>query len=388
MVTVTKRQFWLDKISRTWEKTNLIWLYGVRRTGKTFLCRSIANAEYFDCELPRTRRLFDDPEEFYNRLKSKKIIIDEIHRLNNPSELLKIGTDYYPNIKIIATGSSTLGSSKKFKDTLTGRKKDLWLLPMTLDDLADFKNTDLPYRLHRGGLPPFFLSKTYPQVEFQEWMDDYWDKDIVELFRLERRYSFQKFIELIFMQSGGIFEANSFARPCEVSRTTIANYLKVLEATAVALVIRPYSRYKSNEIISAPKVYGFDTGFVSYFKGWESLRTEDMGVLWEHFVLNEICANLQTKKINYWRDKRGHEIDFIIVQSESNPSAIEIKWKVADFNPRNLFAFRRRYPKGKNYIISSDVDRVFSRKYNGLKVIFCNIREFLKEYKYFKFTSQ
>jgi predicted AAA+ superfamily ATPase len=378
MVRIIKRRFWLNQINRAWKKTNLIWLHGVRRTGKTFLCRSIADAEYFDCELPRTRRLFDDPEEFFSNLKSKKVIIDEIHRLNNPSELLKIGADYYRHIKIIATGSSTLGSSKKFKDTLTGRKKDIWLLPMTLDDMIDFKKTDMLHRLYRGGLPPFFLSKTYPQAEFQEWMDDYWDKDIVELFRLERRYSFQKFIELVFMQSGGIFEANSFARPCEVSRTTIANYLKVLEATGVALVIRPYSQYKPSEIVSAPKVYGFDTGFVSYFKGWESLRREDIGLLWEHFVLNEILAHSQSKKINYWRDKRGHEIDFVITPPNSDPIVIETKWKAADFDPRNLLAFRRRYPQGKNYVICSDADQVFFRKYYGLKVIFCHLREFVK----------
>ncbi len=378
MVEVVKRTFWLKKINEAWKTTSLIWLYGVRRVGKTFLCRSIGDSEYFDCELPRTRRLFDDPEEFYNGLKSRKIIIDEIHRLSNPSELLKIGTDYYPQIKIIATGSSTLGSSKKFKDTLTGRKKDIWLLPMTLDDLADFKNINLAYRLHRGGLPPFFLAKKYPQYEFQEWMDDFWAKDILELFRLERRYSFQKFIELIFVQSGGIFEANAFSRPCEVSRSTIANYLKVLEATSAALVVRPFSQHKGSEIVSAPKVYGFDTGFVSYFKGWDSERREDMGILWEHFVLNEMYANFQTKKINYWRDKRGHEIDFIIAHREKAPTAIEVKWKVEDFDPKNLFAFRRRYHHGNNFVVSSDVDRVFARKYNGIKVTFSGLKELVE----------
>lgn len=378
MVETVKRTFWLHKINEAWEKTSLIWLYGVRRIGKTFLCRSIGDTEYFDCELPRTRRLFDDSEEFYKSLTAKKIIIDEIHRLNNPSELLKIGADYYPQIKIIATGSSTLGSSKKFKDTLTGRKKDLWLLPMTLSDLADFGVIDIKHRLYRGGLPPFFLAKNYPQYEFQDWMDDFWAKDIVELFRLERRYSFQKCIELIFMQSGGIFEANAFSGSCEVSRTTIANYLKVLEATSVVFIIRPYAHQKSGEIVSAPKVYGFDTGFVAYFKGWERLRTDDMGLLWEHFVLNELYANLQTKKINYWRDKRGHEIDFVIIHREHEPTAIEAKWKAGDFDPKNLYAFRRRYPQGTNYVVSSDVERIFSRKYNGIKVIFTGLKRLVE----------
>ena len=60
-------------------------------------------------------------------------------------------------------------------------------------------------------------------------MDAYWAKDIQELFRLERRASFQRFVELLMAQSCGIFEATRFAAPCEVSRTTITNYLAVLE---------------------------------------------------------------------------------------------------------------------------------------------------------------
>jgi hypothetical protein len=62
-------------------------------------------------------------------------------------------------------------------------------------------------------------------------MDSYWAKDIQELFRVERRASFLKFAELLLLQSGGMFEATSFAKPCEVSRTTISNYLAVLEST-------------------------------------------------------------------------------------------------------------------------------------------------------------
>lgn len=61
------------------------------------------------------------------------------------------------------------------------------------------------------------------------------------LFRLERRQSFQRFAELLFVQGGGMFEATRFARDCEVSRTTISNYLAVLEATFVAHVLRPFS---------------------------------------------------------------------------------------------------------------------------------------------------
>ena len=167
-------------------------------------------------------------------------------------------TDYYFGRRIIATGSSTLSASSKFRDTLAGRKQDIWLTPMCLPDLADAKQPNFKHRFLRGGLPPFFLVEEVEERDFQEWIDAYWAKDIQELFRLERRDSFQKFSELVLAQSGGIFEATRLAGPCEVSRPTITNYLRVLEATFVAHIVRPFSTRKPTEIVSAPKVYGFD----------------------------------------------------------------------------------------------------------------------------------
>ena len=202
MVKIIKRNFWLKKIKEAWKRKSVIWMSGVRRVGKTFLCKSIENVEYFDCESPRTRIEMEDPEGFLEKHKRKTIILDEIHKLGNPSELLKLAADYYADIKVIATGSSTLGASKKFRDTLTDRKVNIWLTPMISADIVDFKKINLEYRLFHGGLPPFFLEKETIDDNFQSWMDAYWARDIQELFRLLNKPSFQKFAELLFMQSG------------------------------------------------------------------------------------------------------------------------------------------------------------------------------------------
>lgn len=50
----------------------------------------------------------EDPQSFLDDLRAHKIVLDEVHRLDNPSEILKIAADHYPDIKILATGSSTL----------------------------------------------------------------------------------------------------------------------------------------------------------------------------------------------------------------------------------------------------------------------------------------
>lgn len=363
------RHFWHRQIEEAWRRRSVVWLAGVRRVGKTFVCQSLPDIEYFDCELPRTRRTMEDPEAFLVRLRGKRIVLDEIHRLRHPSELLKIAADHFRDVKIVATGSSTLGAAQKFRDTLTGRKRDIWLTPMCLEDLRDARQTGMEHRLLRGGLPPFFLEET-DERDFQEWMDSYWAKDIQEMFRLERKDPFQKLTEMVLAQSGGIFEATRFAGPCEISRPTVTNYLRVLEATYVAHVIRPYSTRKPNEIISAPKVYGFDTGFICYYRGWQQLRREDLGALWEHFVLNELMARMQTRDVCYWRDKRGHEIDFVLAKRGRAPVAIECKWSADGFDPANLQSFRRVHPKGENFVLAADVEQSFQRNYGALRVNF------------------
>src|SRR5437773_7112436 len=124
------RHFWLDLVERAWRERSVVWLSGVRRVGKTFLCQSLPDIEYFDCELPRIRRMLDDPQAFLEGVRGRRVVLDEVRRLEHPSEILKIAADHYPDTRIVATGSSTLGASSKFRDTLAGRKAELWLTPM------------------------------------------------------------------------------------------------------------------------------------------------------------------------------------------------------------------------------------------------------------------
>ncbi len=371
---MVQRRYWIELVERAWKRRSVVWLAGVRRVGKTSLCQSLDGVEYFDCELPRTRRLMEDPEGFLRERDGGRIVLDEVHRLANPSELLKIAADHFPETRVLATGSSTLEASVKFRDTLTGRRETVWLTPMIDADLADFKREGVHHRLLRGGLPPFFLAGELPEHDFQDWVDSYWAKDIQELFRLERRWSFQRFLELLFMQSGGVFEATRFAAPCEVSRQTISNYLAALEATFVAHAVRPFSSRRSTEIVAAPKVYGFDTGFVSYYRGWDTPRPDDLGILWEHYVLNEVQGRLQHRGLRYWRNKHGAEVDFVLPRrGEKGPVAIEAKWKAASFDPAALAAFRRIYPAGPSFVVATDVDAHYKRSYDGFEVEFASL---------------
>ncbi|HLF87021.1 MAG TPA: AAA family ATPase [Nitrospiria bacterium] len=77
---MVQRKFWLDRIKKAWQKRSVLWLSGVRRAGKTFICQSLPKTEYFDCELPRVRRMMEDPDAFLEDLRGRTVVLDEVHK--------------------------------------------------------------------------------------------------------------------------------------------------------------------------------------------------------------------------------------------------------------------------------------------------------------------
>lgn len=90
---MVKRRFWLEKIHAAWKRRRVLWLSGVRRVGKTFLVQSLEGIEYLDCELLRTRQRMEDPEAFLTDMKGRRLVLDEVHRLADPAQLLKTAAD-------------------------------------------------------------------------------------------------------------------------------------------------------------------------------------------------------------------------------------------------------------------------------------------------------
>ncbi len=116
-----------------------------------------------------------------------RFIVSIIHPSRAKPHLLTMD----PTVKIIATGSSTLGATAKFKDTLTGPKRSIWLTPILLQEMELFGNENIRHRFLFGGMPSIFEKKQLPEKDFHEWIDAYWAKDIEEVFSIGKR-KFQK----------------------------------------------------------------------------------------------------------------------------------------------------------------------------------------------------
>jgi predicted AAA+ superfamily ATPase len=369
-----ERPFWLQRIDRAWRQAPIVWLTGVRRAGKTVLAQAFPDAEFLNCDLPSNAERLADPERFFRSLTKPLLVLDEVHQLPDPSRLLKIAADAFPNLKVLATGSSTLAATSKFRDSLAGRKRVVELTPVLAEELSAFGVADIQVRLHRGGLPQALLAET-PDPEFYgEWLDSYYARDVQELFHLGKRAEFLRMVELVLRQSGGMLEFTTLAKHTGVSRATVASWMDILQITHVAYLMRPFAEGGRREILAQPKVYGFDTGFVRYARGWEDLHPEDCGVLWEHLVLDTLRA-AQCPKIHFWRDKQQREVDFVLPRGRNGVDAVECRWNPDALDPRGIKAFRENYPEGRNYLLSPGIQHRSVRQVGGIEVLAVPISE-------------
>jgi predicted AAA+ superfamily ATPase len=279
------RPIWMNRLERAWQEVPLVWLAGVRRVGKTVLAKEFGDSEFLNCDLPGEVWRLEDPKAFFKAVRKPLVVLDEVHQLPDPSRILKIATDAFPRLRVLATGCSTLATSRKFRDTLTGRKRVVALTPVLAEELEAFGIADMEARVLRGGLPPALL-RDGPDWEFySEWLDSYFARDVQELFHVGKRTEFLRMVSLVLRQIGGLLEITRLAKHTGASRPTVMTWLDVLQITQVARLVRPFSGGGRREIIAQPKLYAFDTGFVCHARGWDSLRSEDLGMLWEHLVL-------------------------------------------------------------------------------------------------------
>ncbi len=367
------RPFWTERLQSAWTEAPIVWLCGVRRVGKTTLADSLGAEQvlYLNCDLPTTEETLADPQLFYHGCSKPVVVFDEIHQLRDPARVLKIGADAFPRLRILATGSSTLAASKKFSDSLTGRKRRVHLTPVVWNELDAFGVT-LQKRLFHGGLPPALLAESKRPSFYREWLDSFFARDIQRLFGFRDMNRFNALFEYLLKQSGGQFEVTKTATALGITRPTVESHVDALETTHAVILVRPFHGGGLNELVKQPKIYGFDTGFVSFVRGWDPLRHEDHGLLWEHLVLEFLQAHFPDTPPLYWRDKKGHEIDFVLPRGRDDVDVIECKWSPSAFDATALAVFRKYYPKGRNYLVTPSTVPPYGKRFGPHEVTLCN----------------
>ena len=371
------RPYWCERINRLWSERNLVWLSGVRRTGKTSLCQQIHQGVLFNCDLPSVKRQCADAEFFLKQQPAgTMLILDEVHRLEDPSLLLKIAADTRPDLRILATGSSTLAATRKFKDSLTDRKRTLHFPPVLWREcLAEFEVPDLDRRLLCGGFPRLLLAGRPDPEFFEDWMDSFYARDIQELFGVRNRTGFLKVLALCCMRNGGQLDVTDLAKESGMTRPTVMAHLDAMEIAHAIVRLPPFHGGGHREVIAQPRIYAVDTGLIAHIRGWESIRESDRGLLWENLVLDELRAGAPRAAIHYWRDKSQREVDFVVERSGGRVDAIEAKINPDAFEIKNLRAFRALYPQGVNVLVCPFIKEAYVMKKGPFEVYVCSSSE-------------
>ena len=332
-------------IEKFFFQNKLIIIHGARQVGKTTLVKELqkkysADSFYLNCDEPDVRSSLANATstEIKNLIGRKKVVfIDEAQRIINIGITMKLMVDQFPNVQIVATGSSSLYLSNEIVEPLTGRKYEFQLHPLSLAELKQkYSKIELDRILEKR-----IVMGMYPEIEEKQDVDhillknlssSYLYKDVLQYQDIRRPELLEKLLVALALQIGQEVSYNRLSNSLGVNKQTISNYIDLLEKSFVIFRLTPFSRNLRNELTKLRKVYFYDTGIRNaLINNINAFRLrQDVGQLWENFMISERRIqndnNLNYVNSYFWRTHNRSEIDYI-EEKGGRLSAFEFKWK-------------------------------------------------------------
>lgn len=321
-------------------------IYGPRRVGKTTLLRDFLAHTLLKYKLDSgdniTTQQVLSSQEFRQVLGYAEgyelLAIDEAQGIPQIGQALKIIVDQMPDIRVIATGSSSFELAGQVGEPLTGRKRTLTLFPIAQAELLSRHNR---HEL-REHLPEFLVFGSYPEViesptrnarieALVEIANSYLLKDILAFDRVRSSRTLSSLLKLLAFQVGSEVSYSELAGQLGVDTKTVQRYLDLLEKTFVIFRLGAFSRNLRHEISNRAKYYFYDNGIrnalIAQFNDLD--QRNDVGQLWENFIFIErmkrrVYAGIYAN-IYFWRTYDGQEID-LVEEREGKLFGYECKW--------------------------------------------------------------
>jgi len=330
------------------ESNKITIILGARQTGKTTLISQIQKdlpgkkslILNLNCDLEEHLNLINTTsfETLKNVLANKKyLILDEAQRLSNPGLTLKIIHDNFPNVKILATGSSSFEIKNALSDALTGRYFDFILYPFSYSEISDsdlLTPNTLGSILTYGEYPDVFLE---PKPELKKALlakitESFLFKDVLSLSKIRGSQAIVNLTKALAFQVGSEINENELSGRIKIDRKTLVSYLDILEKSFVILKLHPYSQNPRREIGRRYKIYFTDLGIRNHLIGQFNplaLR-EDYGKVWENFLVIERrkyhSSSLVPPPCYFWRNLNGSEVDYLeLVEGKINAYEFKLK---------------------------------------------------------------
>lgn len=373
-----------SQINDDFFKGKIIVILGARQVGKTTLIKSITSKRnepvlWLDGENADVQLLFQN----MNSEKAKHItgnhrvlVVDEAQKIRDIGSVLKIYTDYHPDIQIVASGSSAFELRNVLNEPLTGRKYDYQLFPLSFEEMAG--NTDflheqrqLSQRMRFGYYPEIVTKPEENERLLRFLSDSYLYKDIFLFKGLKRPEKMLELLKLLAWQLGSETNYNELSKALNLDNQTIESYITLLEQAFVIYKLQSYHTNQRNELKKSKKVYFNDLGIrnalINDFRPVE-LRS-DAGGLFENFMINEIRKQNIYKRffanVYFWRNTEQNEID-LILEKDNHLYLYEFKWNPLK-TPRLTKSFSNIYSNFTYEVISRENFGSFLSTFGTLK---------------------
>lgn len=317
-------------------------IFGARQIGKTTLLTELSQYEksvrWFNGDLITDHRQlqFSSSTDVELTLRqADTIIIDEAQRFPNIGLILKQLVDVNVRLnlgkKIFATGSSSLELAKGVKESAVGRLVHRQMWPLSISEIAAAKGWgEISQNIERlmiyGTYPAVFTDPDHAESTLRNYCDGVLYKDLFALAGIRQNEKFMHLVKLLAYNVGSEVNYDNLARDTGLSRTTVADYLQLLEQCFIIKICPSFSRNLSNELKKGKKVYFCDNGvrnaIIGDFSPMIARPSQDGGALWENFFFMERVKLHSIRNdftdMYFWRttSNNPHELDFLEVKNE------------------------------------------------------------------------
>lgn len=349
-----------------------ILLFGSRRVGKTVLIgeilknysgrKLVLNGEDSTTLVLLADRSIANYRNLLNNIDL--LVIDEAQNIPEIGKILKLIVDEIPEIRVIASGSSSFDLLNKTGEPLTGRSYSFLLFPVSQGELSITENKletlqNLETRLVYGSFPEV-ISSTDNSLR-KEYLTDlvsaYLFKDLLSLEGIRNAGRLRDLLRLLAYQTGNEVALTELGSQLGLSKNTVEKYLDLLSKVFIIHRLGGYSSNLRKEITKNSKWYFYDNGIRNALIGNFnplSIR-QDTGQLWENYLISERIKKKHYRSeltgFYFWRTYDGQEIDLIETDAGFVRS-FEIKWK--EKKVKVPAAWQKTYPEAEFTVINPE----------------------------------
>jgi predicted AAA+ superfamily ATPase len=394
-------------------RDEIVVIRGPRQAGKTTLMKLIAEKMqgkkvFVNLDILSNRNsIAESPIDYVKRVKGKGkgrllLFLDEVQRLENAGEILKIIYDEFKGgVKIFASGSSSLEIKQKVLGFLVGRAMVFTLYTFSFGEFLNAKDPGL-YKVFKernasvleyiekgiepmpkalsedllrmwkeyvvyGGYPEVVKAKNVVLKEslLSNLVDLYIEKDIVSYFKIEDTREFESFLRILSFNDAQMLPLSNVANDSNITLYKAKLYLDIIENTYIAMRVYPYYKSVATSIRKTPKIYFLDLGLRNaILKNMLPYdKRDDIGKLAENFVFRELFA--LGKELKYWRTKSGGEMDFVIEEHDTLVP-IEVKLSGSKALGKSFYSFLKKYRPKRALVVT--LNEFSKREINGTTV--------------------